>query len=224
MGKLLMRHLGAGHRALGALALAVLAGCTTVPGAQPGAPLRAEAAPPLAVAVPPTQSQPKHAAPPMEAPAASAEPTPPKASTEQDPPPPEALRELQRGRASWYGPRFQGRRTANGERYDMHAMTAAHKTLPFGTVVRVRSLRTGREVEVRINDRGPYGPDYVIDVSRSAAQALGLLEPGEKDVVLEVPSSTPTPAADMAVAQARQPHPRRKPRGIRRTAHRGKPA
>lgn len=202
MGTQPMRHVRAGHRALGVLALAVLAGCATVP----------------------AQSLPSRAAPPMEVPAVSAELAPPQAPSEPDPAPQQAMRELQRGRASWYGPRFQGRRTANGERYDMHAMTAAHKTLPFGTVVRVRSLRTGREVDVRINDRGPYGPDYVIDVSRSAAQALGLLEPGEKDVLLQVPSSTPTPAADVAVAQARQPHPRRKPRGIRRTAHRGKPA
>lgn len=68
----------------------------------------------------------------------------------------EAAKELERGQASWYGPGFHGRRTASGERYDMYALTAAHKTLPFGTLVRVRSLVTGREVEVRINDRGPF--------------------------------------------------------------------
>ncbi len=218
-----MRHGGAVHRALGVLALAVLAGCANVPGAPPSAPLRAEAAPALAVAPLPAQPLPNRAALPMEVPAASAEAALPKAPSEPDPAPPEALRELQQGRASWYGPGFQGRRTANGERYDMHAMTAAHKTLPFGTVVRVRSLRTGQEVDVRINDRGPYRSGYVIDVSRSAAQALGLLELGVKDVLLQVPSSTPTPPA-IAAPQARKPLPRRKPRGIRRTAHRGKPA
>lgn len=100
------------------------------------------------------------------------------------------VRELQRGKASWYGPRFHGRRTASGERYNMHALTAAHKTLPFGTLVRVRSLLNGREVDVRINDRGPFLPGRVIDVSRSAAQALGLMELGVKDVLLLVQSST----------------------------------
>lgn len=223
MGQPHLGHAKTGHRAFGVLALVVLAGCATGPGTPPGAPPRAEAAPALAVAPLPTQPLPKHAAPPLEAPAAAAEPAPPMVPQELDIAPPQALRELQRGRASWYGPRFQGRRTANGERYDMHAMTAAHRTLPFGTVVRVRSLRTGHEVEVRINDRGPYGHDYVIDVSRSAAQALGLLEPGDKDVLLLVPSATPTPA-DIAAPRAGPSHPRRKSQGIRRSAHRGKPA
>ena len=101
----------------------------------------------------------------------------------------EAARELERGQASWYGPRFQGRRTASGERYDMYALTAAHRTLPFGTLVRVRSLVTGREVEVRINDRGPFSAGRVIDVSRAAAEALGMVGLGVKDVQLLVPES-----------------------------------
>lgn len=223
MGRLLVKHGGAVHRALGVLALAVLAGCANVPGAPPSAPLRAEAAPALAVAPLPAQLPPTRAVPPVAPPAANAKPVPPNTVSTPDFAPEEPMRDLQRGKASWYGPGFQGRRTANGERYDMHTMTAAHKTLPFGTVVRVRSLHTGQEVDVRINDRGPYRAGYVIDVSRSAAQALGLLELGVKDVVLQVPSSTPT-LATIAAPQARQPHPGRKPRGIRRTAHRGKPA
>ncbi len=81
---------------------------------------------------------------------------------------------LERGRASWYGRRFQGRPTASGEPFDMHDLTAAHKTLPFGTRVRVRSLRNGREVVVRINDRGPFTKDRVIDLSQAAMKALGL--------------------------------------------------
>ncbi len=81
----------------------------------------------------------------------------------------EAARELERGHASWYGGQFHGRRTANGETYDKYALTAAHKTLPFGTIVRVRSLALGREVDVRINDRGPFAPGRVIDVSQAAA-------------------------------------------------------
>ena len=100
-------------------------------------------------------------------------------------------RELERGGASWYGPGFQGKRTASGERYDMHALTAAHKTLPFGTMVRVKSLVNGREVMVRITDRGPFIHNRVIDLSRSAAEALGMLGLGFKQVVLMVPESTP---------------------------------
>ncbi len=102
----------------------------------------------------------------------------------------EAARELERGQASWYGPRFHGRLTASGERYDKYALTAAHKTLPFGTVVRVRSLLApGREVEVRINDRGPFAPGRVIDLSQAAAEVLGLRALGITEVSLKVPES-----------------------------------
>ena len=94
------------------------------------------------------------------------------------------LPEFQRGGASWYGPGFHGRRTANGERFDMHALTAAHPTLPFGTKVRVRSLVNGREVEVRITDRGPYSRGRIIDLSRAAAVALDMLGMGIKAVAL----------------------------------------
>ena len=83
-------------------------------------------------------------------------------------------RDLQRGIASWYGPGFHGRLTASGERYDMHELTAAHKTLPFGTKVMVHNPRTGRQVVVRINDRGPYVHGRVIDLSKAAAQAVGV--------------------------------------------------
>lgn len=102
----------------------------------------------------------------------------------------EPTREFERGLASWYGPHFHGRRTASGERFDMHTLTAAHKTLPFGTLVRVRSLVTGKEIEVRVNDRGPYTPGRVIDLSRAAAEALDLLTLGVKGVLLLVPEST----------------------------------
>ena len=98
----------------------------------------------------------------------------------------ESGRELERGGASWYGPGFHGKRTANGERYDMHALTAAHKTLPFGTMVRVKSLVNGREVMVRITDRGPFIHNRVIDLSRAAASELGMLSLGFKQVVLMV--------------------------------------
>ena len=78
------------------------------------------------------------------------------------------------GLASWYGPGFHGRRTANGERFNAHALTAAHKTLPLGTRVRVVNKRNGRSVVVRINDRGPYAHGRVIDLSQAAARAIGV--------------------------------------------------
>ena len=93
-------------------------------------------------------------------------------------------RTLQRGTASWYGPGFHGRLTASGERFDMHALTAAHKTLPFGTRVLVHNERNGRKVLVRINDRGPFVAGRVIDLSRAAAQQLGMLNRGHDQVVL----------------------------------------
>lgn len=74
--------------------------------------------------------------------------------------------------ASWYGPGFHGKRTASGERYNMYALTAAHKTLPFGSVVRVTNTKNGKSVTVKINDRGPFKPGRVIDLSKAANQAI----------------------------------------------------
>ncbi len=95
--------------------------------------------------------------------------------------------EIGRGTVSWYGGRFHGRRTASGERFDMYALTAAHPTLPFGTRIKVRRLDTGQEIEVRINDRGPHARGRILDLSRGAAQALGVLEAGESNVALVRP-------------------------------------
>ncbi|NEO84950.1 MAG: septal ring lytic transglycosylase RlpA family protein [Spirulina sp. SIO3F2] len=92
----------------------------------------------------------------------------------------------QRGQASWYGPGFHGRRTANGERFNQNAMTAAHRTLPFGTRVRVTNLNNGRSAIVRINDRGPFIHGRVIDLSRAGASAIGMLGSGVAPVQVEV--------------------------------------
>jgi rare lipoprotein A len=92
--------------------------------------------------------------------------------------------ELGRGMASWYGPGFHGKRTASGERFDMNDLTAAHRTLPFGTRLRVRNMDNGREVVIRINDRGPRVRGRVIDLSKAAAEALELLQAGEAPVTL----------------------------------------
>ena len=90
------------------------------------------------------------------------------------------------GVASYYGRRFHGRPTASGEKFDMNAMTAAHRTLPFGSLVEVTNPRNGKTVTVRINDRGPFHGGRVIDVSRAAATELGLIGPGSGTVELAV--------------------------------------
>ena len=88
--------------------------------------------------------------------------------------------------ASWYGDPFNGRRAANGEIYDMYQLTAAHRTLPFGAIVRVTNLRNGKEIEVRITDRGPFVANRVIDLSLAAAQAIDMVGPGTAPVRLEI--------------------------------------
>lgn len=90
------------------------------------------------------------------------------------------------GLASWYGERHHGRRTASGEPFDMNDMTAAHRTLPFGSVVRVIDRETLKSVIVRVNDRGPGKRARVIDLSRAAAQELGILSRGVAPVIVEV--------------------------------------
>jgi peptidoglycan lytic transglycosylase len=101
---------------------------------------------------------------------------------------PNVLRTLGTGVASYYGRRFHGRLTANGERFNMNAMTAAHKTLPFGTRVRVTNPRNGRSVTVRINDRGPFIRGRTIDLSRGAAERIGMIASGHARVKLDIVS------------------------------------
>jgi rare lipoprotein A len=101
-------------------------------------------------------------------------------------PPPQSRPATETGRASWYGEPHHGRPTANGERFDMNALTAAHRTLPFGTRLRVVNLDNHRDVEVRINDRGPVAPGRIIDLSYAAARALGAVGAGIVPVRLTV--------------------------------------
>ena len=90
------------------------------------------------------------------------------------------------GQASYYADRFHGRLTANGERFNMHELTAAHKSLPFGSMVRVTNLANGKKVLVRINDRGPYIKGRIIDLSLEAAKEIDLLKKGVTNVRIEV--------------------------------------
>jgi len=128
--------------------------------------------------------------PPVQAPPVAASPSPPSPPSG---PPPRAEKQpaipgewTEEGVASWYGPTFDGHRTSNGEIYDMHQFTAAHRTLPFGALVRVTNMTNGRQTEVRINDRGPFVGNRVIDLSLSAAQAIQMVGPGTAAVHLEV--------------------------------------
>ncbi len=104
-------------------------------------------------------------------------------------PPPQrvaAVRSSYSGMASWYGPGFHGRTSASGEAFNQYALTAAHRTLPFGTQVRVTNLNNGRQVVVRINDRGPYSHGRIIDLSAGAANAIGLQSAGVGPVQIEI--------------------------------------
>lgn len=92
---------------------------------------------------------------------------------------------VETGKASWYGTQHHGKRTASGEPFDQHALTAAHRTLPFGTRVKVTNLNNQRSVVVRINDRGPFRRGRVIDLSRAAAEQLDLIRTGVAPVRLE---------------------------------------
>ena len=100
--------------------------------------------------------------------------------------------ETEIGRASWYGPPYNKRRGSNGEIYNMHAMTAAHRTLPLGSIVRVTNLNTGQRALVRITDRGPFIPGRILDLSLAAAKKLDVYLPGTAEVKLEV-MQTPAP-------------------------------
>ncbi|MFO1152659.1 MAG: septal ring lytic transglycosylase RlpA family protein [Rhodospirillales bacterium] len=93
---------------------------------------------------------------------------------------------VQSGVASWYGPGFHGRKTASGERFNQYQMTAAHKRLPLGTVATVTNLKNGKSVQVEINDRGPYVRGRIIDLSKAAADHLGMRNSGTTPVRLEV--------------------------------------
>ena len=131
-------------------------------------------------------------------------------------PPPPSAGPFEIGQASWYGDPFHGLPTANGETYDMYAMTAAHPSLPFGSAVRVTNVATGRSVVVRINDRGPFLRDRIVDLSYAAAKQIRLVWPGSGEVRLDLidgdtdlasrfpswPSPTPVSTPETTIAQA----------------------
>ncbi|MDZ7689717.1 MAG: septal ring lytic transglycosylase RlpA family protein [Balneolaceae bacterium] len=103
---------------------------------------------------------------------------------------------IERGVASWYGPNFHGKMTANGEIYDMNSLTAAHRTLPFNTFVRVLNLENQEAVIVRINDRGPFKDNRIIDLSRKAASEIEMIGPGTANVRLFLVEGDPNKFRD----------------------------
>jgi rare lipoprotein A len=156
------------RRATIALVSLLLVGCTSGRGRVPGEPI-------------PDQIEAKFPAPEPEVEAGQG-PSPLETQDQRA-----AEQEIERGLASWYGHKFHGRRTASGERFDMNAFTAAHPSLPFGTQLTVRNPANGREVVVRVNDRGPHTGRRIIDLSRAAARAIGLVKAGVGTVVLLQP-------------------------------------
>lgn len=220
---------GGWRGALGAGCCA-LAACTTAPSTEGGgttpaaseAPAAAAAgrprlrplAPGLAV---PAGAAPRSLVPPVDYGLTSSRDLPPDDGVPGDEGPRAVL---ERGGASWYGIQFHQKKTANGERFDMGAFTAAHKTLPFNTRVCVRSLVNGKEVLVRINDRGPYAQGRIIDLSRAAAEQIGLISMGIKQVALSVVDRAEQrcggAAADLAEPPAAEPAAPRASRGTTR--------
>ncbi|WP_310393055.1 septal ring lytic transglycosylase RlpA family protein [Hymenobacter sp.] len=125
---------------------------------------------------------------------------------------PRAATTVLRGRASWYGAYFQGRKTTSGERFNRFQYTCAHKTLPFGTRLRVTNVKNGKSVVVRVTDRGPFRRERIIDLSEIAARPLGITECGAATVVAEiVAANTPlgpaTTPENLAALYAADPHP-----------------
>lgn len=100
------------------------------------------------------------------------------------------------GIASWYGGKFNNRKTASGERFNQNAITAAHKTLPLGTKVIVTNIDNGKQLVIKINDRGPYSKNRILDVSKQAAVKLGMIERGTSRITLEVPKDLPVEVAE----------------------------
>ena len=169
--------------------MGILAGCGAT--SRPVQPARFLPAAPVAPVVTPLRSAPELPPAPK---STSASPPPAQRTAVPFEPPPvvRPARFVQTGIASWYGPGFHGKRTANGEIYDQYALTAAHQSLPLGTQVRVTNLENGRAIKVRINDRGPFVGGRIIDLSLTAAKSIGVYAPGTAAVRVEV-LSAPTP-------------------------------
>ena len=181
---------------LAATLLSTAQGCGIISDAPHQSISRSAISPPESRRDNPPIDQPQTDTPPLESPSAAIIPISP-ATRETSPP---TIGEA--GLASWYGTKHQGKRTASGEVFDQKKFTAAHRSLPWGSIVKLTNLANGKSVEVRINDRGPFGKGRIIDVSRAAASVLGMVESGVAQVQLELLS--PLESSDDLVLRNRQ--------------------
>jgi rare lipoprotein A len=161
------------HFVIACLGLFVVEGCTLIQGA-----------PVSSVPVDTINLQPGDAEASIRSQPPPSPPAPPKVSAKENSTP--AAKWPQTGKASWYGPQFQGKITASGDTFNQREFTAAHPTLPLGSIVKVTNLANGKSVEVKINDRGPVVGHRIIDVSRAAAEVLEMKESGTTTVRLEL--------------------------------------
>jgi len=190
---------------LAATLLSTAQGCGIISDAPHQSISRSTISPPESRRDNPPIDQPQTDTPPLESPSAAIIPlspatreTSPRATFPASPPP----TIVEAGLASWYGKKHQGKRTASGEVFDQKKFTAAHRSLPWGSIVKLTNLANGKSVEVRINDRGPFEKGRIIDVSRAAASVLGMVESGVAQVQLELLS--PVESSDDLVLRNRQ--------------------
>src|SRR5688572_3657211 len=169
--------------------LSTALGCGTISDAPPRSLSTSAVLPAESLSDNPPVDEPQTDIPPLESSSAPIIPRSPE-TQEASPPPtlptpaPSAM--IETGLASWYGARHHGKRTASGEIFDQNKFTAAHRTLPWGSIVKITNLDNGKSVEVRINDRGPFKKGRIIDLSRAAARALGMLQSGVGPVQMEL--------------------------------------
>ena len=181
---------------LAATLLSTAQGCGIISDAPHQSVSRSAISPPESRRDNPPIDQPQTDTPSLESPSAAIIPRSP-GTREASPP-----TIVEAGLASWYGKKHQGKRTASGEVFDQKKFTAAHRSLPWGSIVKLTNLANGKSVEVRINDRGPFGKGRIIDVSRAAASVLGMVESGVARVQLELLS--PLESSDDLVLRNRQ--------------------
>jgi rare lipoprotein A (peptidoglycan hydrolase) len=176
----------------GAIALALMAGCGGARPTQAPSPQRGPSSTRKSAKVTPERATPTTSEPQAVTPDERAIKPPAKSDPGDDEP--REVGAVQHGEAVWYGSDWHGKPTASGERFNKHKMTAAHRTLPMGAMVRVTNTDNGKNVTVRINDRGPYGKRRrrIIDVSEAAAHVLGIVEAGVAPISVEVLSLPPS--------------------------------
>ena len=182
-------------------------GCSTISDAPHRSISTSAVLPPTSLSDNPPVDEPQTDIPPLESSSAPIIPRSPE-TQEASPPPtlptPAPSTIIETGLASWYGAKHHGKRTASGEIFDQKKFTAAHRTLPWGSIVKVTNLDNGKSVEVRINDRGPFTKGRVIDLSRAAARAVGMLESGVSPVRMELLSPREI-SSDLVLQNIRSP-------------------